>query len=129
MNKYKEGDWILFEFKVCQIIEMKESYVTKISDGIFNTGGNSLNYAVRPLTLTNLRISYEYEHHSNWLHQNGSRVLNFPDIHRHLVGLWTESCDDLEKDIYRKLNTFMEEIKKQLEENEVKSSQGVKLFR
>ena len=135
---YKKGDWVLFEFKVCQITDMEGGHVTGVSDGQFHTGSSSLDHKIRPLTLRNLRISQEYGYYYDWLHKNGSRSLNFPDIHRHMVKLWTDSCDIIEedwetpamcKDVYREVHNFIDDIKDQLKKNEDRSSHGVKLFK
>lgn len=90
------GDFVFFEFKLVQIKEVTEDgRVTDVSDGYFSIVSSDLSSRILPITLTNKIVSEEYMDQSKYLHKYGNPGLNYPDIHRHLVGMWLEDCNAL----------------------------------
>lgn len=87
------GDFGFFEYQLSQIEEMDEGKIKSISSGSIETHGNDLSYAWFPLSLKNKKISDYFEYYSDKFHESKFHtILNYPDIHRHIVELWVGAC-------------------------------------
>lgn len=132
--KYKEGDWVYYDFKLCQIKEIEDGIYYRVTDGFFQTSGSALSDSFFPLDLRIKSISDEFKYHSDLFHKLSFNALNHPDINRKLVSMWIEACnnkDDNEKigEIYDKLHKFYDDVKMEIEKIRMISINDVKLIR
>jgi hypothetical protein len=133
-TKYAVGDWIYCEFKLQQIKKMREEEITEVTDGHFTLGSHSLNDVCFPLDIKVKCVSDNFEYWNRRLHGETHLNLNFPDIHRWLVGKWVLICESREDDTA--LNSGMNELEKWATEiinrcRELKQEMigGIRLFR
>jgi hypothetical protein len=124
-------DWVYFEFTLGQVREMEEGRVTRFSDGSFSTGGYDLSNSCVPLSTTMKLIAEVYAAIGRRIHEEGSPGLNFPDIHRWLVGRWRMACYEFRDPAqvqtrYDEARRFLHDI---LDKQEIDSGYGFPLLR
>jgi hypothetical protein len=127
------GDFIFFEFELSQIEEMKNKRITQVSTGHIQCSGQDLSYACRPLSMDIKVISDNFEYYSDKFHQSKfSHILNYPDIHRKLVEMWTLACDTKNDDDLTKslddLRSFYNKTIEMCEETRASCVNGVRVI-
>ena len=96
-------DFGFFEYNLCQIKKMDGIKIISVSDGHFETCGGNLTDGWFSLSLRNKTISNYFEYYSNKFHDSKfSSSLNYPDIHRHIVNMWTDACNSTTNDDVKK---------------------------
>lgn len=107
-TKFKVGDWVFCEFELQIIKEIKDGRITSVSDGHFGLSSHSLNDRCFPLEMRVKVISDYFDYHYNKIDNSSRNGLNYPDINRHFVDKWVETCTNRED--VALLNKGMEEI-------------------
>lgn len=93
--KFKEGDWVIQNYEIKQIIRMENGAVREVSCGAFSTSSLDMTDSVRPLTLRNKRYAESIRYYYNELRNlPGSNALNWPDINRHFSQLCLDAIDN-----------------------------------
>jgi len=132
--KFKEGDWCFCEFKLQQIKKMQDDKVREVSDGYFSLTSSDLSDRSYPIETKYKLISDEVRHWCDEFHELDNYGLNYPDIHRKLIEMWCEMCenadnhDKLQK-LYDKLAKFGNAIVKKVKDLSFERIDGVRLFR
>jgi hypothetical protein len=97
-TEWKAGDWAVFDLKIVQIKEIRDSGCCEVSDGMFATCGHLLG-RLRPLTLRNKAITEYFDYWYGELRNiNGNAGFNYPDISRHFSQLALNAIDGDPKD-------------------------------
>lgn len=113
---FKGGEWCIFEFKVGQVKQVKPYFA--FSDSVVEISGQLWDRCV-PLTLENKAIADHYGYYKDRIHKEGSRGLNFPDIHRWLVEHWyvtTTQVPSKTEDKHKWFGGRWEEVREFVEE-------------
>lgn len=130
--QFSVGEWVFCEFELSLIRRMDdEGRVREITDGSFSHSGFDLTDRCRKLTYEMKQIADAFAYESQRIHREGSRGLNYPDIHRWLVNHWTVTCDHLAdtealKADYKALSDFVNTV---LAQQQVDSGYGFPLLR
>jgi predicted HAD superfamily phosphohydrolase len=131
----KIGEWIVFEYKIVQIVDMKGDDVTEVTDGSFRTSGRSLSDRCYPLTIANKNAADYVAHYANKVHNDTyQRNINYPDLHRkatelaHEIMSIPEGDEDARKKAYDEASTFYRELFNALDELNGTVVGGVRLF-
>lgn len=129
---YKINDWLFCEFKLQQILEIRDGQIVTVSDGWFQHSSSSLNNRCFALDKKVKIISDNFESWRSRLHKEGHRSLNYPDIICALIEKWCEACE-LEDNaaIQNKINELDDwgkGILSKCEELKLKIYNGIKLF-
>lgn len=142
-NTFKEGDWVLCDFKLQQITKTRGDCITNLSDGIFKMSGGDLSKHCFPLTLSINKVSIIASYWSREFTSSRIKGLNHPDLHRALVSRWVDVCENIDNEelVKAKLEKLSEFGKSVMEKiNNIKSGieeiddikyievEGVKLF-
>lgn len=131
--KLNVGDWVIHGYEIAQITKMEDSRVREVSTGSFSTSSTDLE--VRPLTLRSKRLAENFEYFYNELNDlEGSRSLNWPDIHRYFSSLTINAIDDTTKYTEGQTNKYVKEaqdffIKVRDKLQGVDSVNGIDLFK
>ena len=132
--KFKEGDWCFCEFKLQQIRKMENDKITEVSDGYLCLSSSDLSDRSYPIETKYKLISDEVQHWNDEIHELDNCGLNYPDIHRKLVEIWSEMCenadnqDKLQK-LYDNLAKFGNAIVRKVKDLGFERIDGVRLFR
>ncbi len=126
----KVGDWVIHDYKIKQVKEIKENGVSELSCGYMCVSG--MNLETRPLTLRSKVIADNIETYYKKLRDlPGSNALNYPDINRFMSAKCIEAIDAEDNDmrmILQETAEFVSEIKDSL--NRVDAIfKGVRIFR
>ncbi len=120
------NDWVIFDMKVGQIKEIRDTGGMSFSDGFFETVGY-LADRCRPLTLRNKNIAETFDIIYRRLKElDGNAGFNYPEIFQHFVGLSLKAIDEPDK-----TSAVMEEASKfiTLARDYTPIIDGVRLFR
>lgn len=134
-QKFQVGQWVFSEFKLKVVEEIRDSHVTKLSDGHFSSCYSNLDDICFPLDMPGKLISETYEASYNRLHSDcGSLNLNFPDICRWYLEEWCGAMkqrhnDEAVKKAYERLRQFEREIIDSVRDITQKAVDGIILFR
>lgn len=94
LRGFSVGEWIFCEFELSNILEMRAGRVTEVTTGHVRRSSFDMSDRCFPLNESIKRISDYVLYYSDRIHRDGCSVrLNFPDIHRWLVGDWAASCE------------------------------------
>ena len=108
-NKMKIGEFVFYEFELCQIKKMDGNKITAVCSVNFETSGFDLSELCRPLTLRTKIISDNFAYYNKKFHENEYKaILNYSDIYQWLVNKWIAACDT---DNETALNKKLEEVK------------------
>jgi len=131
---FKEGDWIIHNREIAQVVHVDGERITELTSGMFSTSGHDLD--CRPLTPTNKVIMEGINYYFDKMDKlPGSRTLNWPDINRYFEELIINAIDDIhsgsaknaEKQ-YTQAGRFYNEVKEKLDNLNTKID-GVRLVR
>lgn len=90
--KFKKGDWVYYEFDLCQVDKVKEGQVTEVGNGIISTSGTDL--LCYPLTKQIKYVStFVMGKEKDLREKTANSNLNWPDLHQEFVKRWSEMCD------------------------------------
>lgn len=134
MPKFKKGDFVFCEFKLQEIMEMKNDQVTEVSDGYFRHGSNDLNDRCFHLSLRVKTISDFFDETHDKIHKLKNNALNYPDMMNYLVVKWAECCetsnDKQAREITDSVEKWFQEVETYVKDDlKNKSIGGVKVFR
>jgi hypothetical protein len=130
--KFKIGDWCFYEFKLVQIEDTEENRITAVSDGYVTRRSYDLSDRCYPMEMKVKLISDDVYYWSKQFQL--VKNLNHPDIHRKLVEIWVDMCENKNDDaklkvLYERLNAFSETIMKKVKDLSLEEVEGVKIFR
>jgi len=133
MKNFKVNDWCFCEFKLQQILSMKDGKVTEVSDGAFRMSGNDLTDRCYPVDMKIKQCSDTVAYWSHKLHELKHNSLNHPDLNRELISRWVEICENINdgqatKILYEKLDSFGRAVVSRVQDLKYEEIEGVRLF-
>lgn len=131
--KFKKDDWCFCEFKLQQIMEVKDGRITDISDAWFRLSSSDLSDRCFPVNMEIKRISDTVAVYSREFHELNNNSLNHPDLNRELIRRWVEMCKETDNEklqkLYDGLSKFCNEIKRKVRDLSYEQVEGINLFR
>jgi hypothetical protein len=132
--KYNIGDWVYYDFELCQIKEMEDGKVYSVTTGVINTTGFDMADSIYPLSMELKVISEGVAHYSKRLHDIKGANLNFPDIHRELVRRWHQIIENKSnggsgRKLWDSLSAWVSTIESECMGVRQKTIDSVKIFR
>jgi len=133
-TKFNKGEWCFYDFELCQVTEVEENRITEVQDGIATHSGSDLSETCYPLEMSVKRISDSVAYWSDKFHELKNNALNHPDLHRELIEMWVELCENRDNEarlrkLYDKLNDFGRSVLQRVHELSLEEVGGVYLFR
>ena len=134
-TNYKVGDWVFCEFKLQQIREINESFVS-VTDGMFEMSMSKYHFDSNsfPLEMRIKRISDAFLAHAERVHKevihNG---VNYRAIYDRMIEKWVIACQYEDENQSRRVTgemvQFCDEVIKKVQEVRGMDFYGFKLFR
>lgn len=132
--KFKKGDWVFCEFVLQQVKSTADDRINGVTTGIIEMGGRDLSDRCFPLNMDIKVVSDAVAYWSKKFHAIKSNSLNHPDLHRALVDIWVEMCENIGNEkklkiLYDKLDKFGAEVESAAENLQYVRVDDVRIFR
>lgn len=133
MKDFKINDWCFCEFELQQIKRMEEGRVTEVTTGQFCMSSHDLTDRCFPITMPVKIASDNMQYWHKEFHKLSMAGLNYPDLHRRLVSMWVDICEEsneeILKSLYKKLEEFGRSILNRVRDLKYEEVDGLSLFR
>lgn len=133
--KFKKDDWCFFEFELFQVKETEDNRITRVTDGYFEHSGHDLSDTCFPVDMK-IKVSSDESHtlYKRIREAAGNSNINYPDIHRKIVELWVDLCENQNNnnkynEAWVNLQTFGNDMVRKLRDMKFEEIGGVKILR